>query len=136
MSKTLIIMVGLPRSGKSTRAHEISKSHRAPIVNPDSIRMALHGHAFIASAEPFVWAVAKTMVRALFYSHDIVVLDACSHTKARRSEWRSTNWKRMFVSVETDPQICIARADGNEALIAAINRMAVAQEPVGDDETD
>ena len=42
----------------------------------------------------------------------------------------------MFVPITTDPQICIARADGNEALIAAINRMAAAQEPVGDDETD
>lgn len=56
MSKpTLVLMVGLPRSGKST----IARSGRVPIVSPDAIRLALHGQPFIASAEPTVWATAK-----------------------------------------------------------------------------
>ncbi len=49
--QTLILMVGLPRSGKTTRARQIDH----PIVNPDSIRLALHApHPFLKGMEPFV----------------------------------------------------------------------------------
>jgi predicted kinase len=82
--KVLLCMVGLPYSGKSTSAATVG----APIVCPDAIRAALHGHKFIPEAEPMVWAVAKTMVRALFMAgHEVVVLDATNTTRARRSEW-------------------------------------------------
>ena len=71
-SKVLILTVGLPRSGKSTWA----RSQAYPIVCPDEIRTALHGHRFIPEAEPFVRAVAKVMVRALFGAgHQCVIFD-------------------------------------------------------------
>ena len=82
--RTLYATVGLPRSGKSTWA----KQSGLPVVCPDAIRLALHGEAFIDLAEPFVWAIAKTMVRALFEAgHDAVVLDACNATAKRRADW-------------------------------------------------
>ena len=84
--KTLIAMVGLPRSGKSTWA----KKAGHPIVSPDAIRLALHGQRFISEAEPFVWAIAKAMVRALFLAgHSAVILDATNNTRKRRDEWKS-----------------------------------------------
>jgi predicted kinase len=104
--KTLIIMIGLPYSGKSTAARE----YDCPIVNPDSIRVALHGHKFIPEAEPHVWAIAKTMVRALFLAgHDYVVLDATNLTEARRTEWRSKDWGSHFRVIDTDYDVCIER---------------------------
>ncbi|KKK82651.1 hypothetical protein LCGC14_2801230, partial [marine sediment metagenome] len=48
--KKLILTVGLPRSGKSTWARK--QGH--PIVNPDSIRLALYGEPFIEEAEPMI----------------------------------------------------------------------------------
>ncbi len=45
--KTLIGMVGLPYSGKSTAARELG----FPIVCPDAIRLALHGQRFILRDE-------------------------------------------------------------------------------------
>jgi predicted kinase len=73
MTKTLIMTVGLPRSGKSTWA--IAQGH--PVVCPDAIRLALHGQPFIATAEPVVWATAKLMVASLFEAgHGVVILDA------------------------------------------------------------
>lgn len=44
--KKLILTIGLPRSGKSTWA----KQQGCPVVNPDSIRLALHGKAYIQEA--------------------------------------------------------------------------------------
>jgi len=121
--KELYLTVGLPRSGKSTWA----KKQTMPIVNPDSIRLAIHGERFISQAEPFVWATAKAMVRALFIAgHDKVILDSCLVTPGRRDEWRSTDWKRRFVVFTTDKAECIrrARAIDDEYIVPVIERMA------------
>lgn len=122
--------VGLPRSGKTTWARE----QGLPIVNPDSIRLAIHGQPFIAQAEPFVWATAKAMVRALFLAgHDAVILDATNTTAKRRDDWISRSWRREFVifgQPEEVREICRTRcqaiedAQRREGLLGAIERMA------------
>lgn len=126
--KLLILTVGLPRSGKSTWA----KAQECPVVNPDSIRLALHGQRFVAKAEPYVWAIARTMVEALFLAgHDQVILDACNISRSRRDEWVG-NWHREFVFVNTPVSICLERAD--EELKLVVNRMAGQYEPIWEDE--
>jgi predicted kinase len=119
---TLIMTVGLPRSGKSTWAR--STGH--PVVNPDSIRLALHGQPFIKEAESMVWLIAKYMVRSLFLAgHSVVVLDATNTLERNRNEWRSSDWQLEFYCVKTDREECIARAKDNrqEYLIPVIERM-------------
>lgn len=120
--KTLTLPVGLPRSGKSTW----SRAQGVPIVNPDAIRMVLHGTAFRAEAESMVWAIAHTMVEALFEAgHDRVILDACSVSSRRRDEWRSKKWRTEYVLFRTSPEVCKerARANGQDYLLAVIDRM-------------
>lgn len=91
MPKTLIMTVGLPRSGKSTWA--MQQGH--PVVCPDAIRMALYGQPFIKEAESIVWATAKLMVAALFEAgHDTVILDGTNLTSKYRDEWKDERWKR------------------------------------------
>lgn len=140
MSKVLIVCCGLPQSGKSTWA----KKQGCPIVNPDSVRLGLHGKPFIGLAEPFVWAIAKVMVRALFLAgHDTVIVDATNTTRKRRDDWKSQDWKRQF-QMFGGPKIkdlCLERAKGTcldeehlTGLSAAIERMAEHWEPIADDE--
>ena len=122
-TKTLYILIGLPRSGKSTYAQ--SMGH--PIVNPDSIRIALHGQAFIKKAEPFVWAIAHKMVESLFLAgHNDVVLDATNTTSKRRKEWLSDAWDCRYIYLERPQHICVERAksSGMDYLIPDIERMA------------
>ena len=136
----LILLVGLPQSGKSTWA----RKQGLPIVNPDSIRMALHGRPFIREAEPMVWAIAKFMVRALFLAgHPTVIVDATNTTKKRRDEWLSENWRCVFkvVGGPEDKDVCIERAKRTcsnaehlEGLCAAIVRMTENYEPVAETE--
>lgn len=133
--RTLILMVGLPRSGKSTKALEMCH----PIVCPDAIRLAIHGHEYIQKTEPLVWAIAHTMVEALFEAgHEAVILDACNNTKKRRDEWRSKSYRRVFVTVDTDAKTCTerAKADDRDELVPIIERMASQHEPVRESEVE
>ena len=135
---TLLMTVGLPQSGKSTWCRQ----QQCPIVNPDSIRLALHGKPFIPEAEAFVWAVAKCMVKALFLAgHETVVVDATNTTRKRRDEWKSSKWTREYFEFERDPVLCKQRAgmtckddDHLTGLVNAIDRMNEQYEPVADDE--
>lgn len=127
MSPALLLTVGLPRSGKSTWAMATG----VPVVNPDSIRLALHGQAFFGPAEPMVWAVAHLMVQALFTAgHKTVILDATNITEHRRSDWRSKEWNVGFVCFKTSEEECLRRAValGQTDLLPVIARMAKAIE--------
>src|SRR5262245_596941 len=129
----LICLVGLPYSGKTTWA----RSQSLPIVCPDAIRLALHGQRFVFEAEPFVWAIAKAMVRSLFHAgHDVVILDATNNTRKRRDEWRSKEWDTVFKVISTPADVCTARAfdERNEEIISVIERMAAEHEALGEDE--
>ena len=121
--KTLILMVGLPYSGKTTRARQLGY----PIVCPDAIRLALHGERFLKPAEPMVWTLAHLQVRALFLAgHDRVILDAANTTRARRDEWRGHGWRTRCIFVDTSPTQCYTRAQlaGDAEINGVIARMA------------
>lgn len=120
----LIVTVGLPRSGKTTWA----RTTGWPIVNPDSIRLALHGQRFYGPAEPFVWAMAYAMVEALrLAGHARIVVDATNVSAKRRAEWEARYPGAVeFKVIETPPEECIrrARAENDEEIVPVIERMA------------
>lgn len=131
--KQLFMTVGLPRSGKSTWA---LAQNGVPIVNPDSIRLAIHGKAFDIEFENLVWWHARIMVKSLFISgHDKVILDATSVTVARRNQWKG-DWERHFVVFEPPIDICKLRAINTDQqyLLSVIDKMAMDWEPVTADE--
>lgn len=132
----LRIMMGLPASGKSTYCSDLM-DHGYVIVNPDKIRLALHGQAFQKLAEGFVWATAELMVRTLLMQGHSVVVDATNMHKQARSRWRSIagefglklyiDWHKA--SVETCKARDAARASGRVGP-EVIDRMAISlQEP-------
>ena len=129
----LILTIGLPRSGKSTWARQ----QNLPIVNPDSIRLALHGQRFQSLAEPMVWAIATIMVRALFLAgHYKIIVDATHMTKKRREFWKDKGWRCVLKPIETSKEICLKRAEseGDLEIIPVIERMAMQYEPLTEDE--
>ena len=122
---TLICTVGLPRSGKSTWCDTMRETGWV-VVNPDSIRLALHGQRYSAEAEGFVWAIAKTMVVSLFLAgNDKIILDATNTSKDRRKEWQNDLWDTKFKVFDTHPSICKIRAfqDDMEDLCKVIDNM-------------
>ena len=132
----LILMVGLPRSGKTTWARQ----QDVPVVNPDALRLAMHGRPFLTEAEPWIWTMLRTMIKALFLSgHHVVIMDACNNTRRRRRDWDNPLWrvafKNMLPTPSPTPELaaeCVrrARATAREDLIAIIDNMVAAWEPL------
>jgi len=128
--KILHLLIGLPRSGKSTKAKELG----FPVVEPDAIRKVIHGTPWKRNVEHMVWGIAHIMVDALFEAgHNDVILDATNHTSARRSEWESENYSIKYYEIETPMSVCIerARSTNQEYLIPVIERMCQQYEPLG-----
>ena len=137
MPRLLICMMGLPRSGKSTVARKLSRTWGAPIVNRDSVRLAMHGERYLKTAEPLVRVFAKLMVEALFtVGHQILIVDETNLKRSTRDYWRDGEWDVKFLPVETSPAECLRRADAAKdgAIRPVIARMRDYTEVLGGDE--
>lgn len=138
----LLVMVGLPRSGKTTIAKQFMRFFSASIVSPDAYRLSLHGEYFNKQAEGMVWASVRLAVNAMFYGGpSVVVADATNTTKNRREFWRDHEfdgslYETKFVPVDTTAEVCIQRAreEDREDLVHVIDRMANNFQPLDDDE--
>ncbi len=138
MKNILLCLVGLPRSGKSTWAKDMAyRSEFYPIVNKDSIRLALHGNVFDATKEDEVRKIARVTVTALFLAgHKIVCLDETNITYLRRNEWQSRSWNVRFKVFSASKEVCIRRAKvkGESKIIPVIEQMAVEFEDLTEEE--
>lgn len=132
-----ICMMGLPRSGKTTLARKLSAKLNAPIVNRDSIRLALHGQRFVPVAEPMVKAISGIMVNSLFKAgHTTVIVDETNIRRSTRDFWKAIQPNIKFLHVTTSEEECLARARGmnDEEIQPVIQKMAADFEPLEDDE--
>jgi tRNA uridine 5-carbamoylmethylation protein Kti12 len=110
-AKTLIAMMGLPRSGKSTIARSLSKALGAPIVSRDALRLAVHGQRYEGAAEPLIRALDIYMVRALFGAgHETVIVDETNYSPEARAHLEDPNWEIQWYPVLTHPDLCKERA--------------------------
>ena len=125
--KTLILTVGLPRSGKSTWAKEYTKKKGYPIVNKDSVRLALYGKRFLPEAEEMIHAITKIMVKALFNAgHDTIIIDETNITRKRRNAWKLFDDIRVCFKVfDVDIKVLKQRAISTKQddLVEVIDKM-------------
>lgn len=134
-NKVLIMTCGLPRSGKSTWA----RKQGCPIVSSDAIRLAKTGLRWFGPVEHEVWAVARTMVRALFLAgHNTVVLDSTCVTRKQRDFFlpsQDVPWDRYVKVIDTPIHTCIQRAkESYPDLIEVIEFMSRTREPIKPEE--
>jgi tRNA uridine 5-carbamoylmethylation protein Kti12 len=137
VNKTLIAMMGLPRSGKSTIARDLSKKIGAPIVSRDALRLAVHGQRYEATAEPLIKTLDIYMIRALFEAgHETVICDETNYSQAARNHLKDSKWETVFYEVKTSPETCKYRAINTNQLdlISVIDEMFTRYEPLGDDD--
>jgi predicted kinase len=121
--QNLLVTIGLPRSGKSTWA----KQQNLPIVNRDSIRLALHGKPYLQEAEPMVTVLEDIMIKSLFLAgHEEIIIDATNTTKERRQRWEDSPYEVDYVVFPIAKAACIQRAKDSdrEDLIPIIENMA------------
>lgn len=130
--KILKLLIGFPRSGKSTYAKMLKDERGYVIVEPDALRLAMYGQRWIKKMEPYIWAITYSMVEALFLvGHDKVVIDATNINEEARKPWfdryNKEGYEVQLVIINTKKDVCIERAKltGQEDLIPVIERMAV-----------
>ncbi len=119
---TLILLIGLPRSGKSTWA--AAQNH--PVVNRDAIRLNLHGSAWRPEAEDEVSRIEEQQVRRLTAAgHSTVIIDATHFMQRYIDRWKTGEWTIRTRVFSTPRSVCIRRAreNGRPDLIDAIEMM-------------
>ncbi len=138
LRNVLICLAGLPRSGKSTWAMDMAyRCEFYPVVNKDSIRMALHGKPFDQDREDEVCRIARVSLTALFLAgHSVVCLDETNITYVRRCSWQSRSWDVRLKVFDTSAEECIrrAKARGEKNIIPIIEAMAAQWEPLTEEE--
>jgi predicted kinase len=83
--KKLKMLVGLPRSGKSTWA-ENNKVDTDVVISADRLRRLIHGKRFDANEEAYVWQVREYILKTILdQGHDIII-DETNLTKKRRQK--------------------------------------------------
>jgi predicted kinase len=114
--KTLHVMLGLPRSGKSTAAYKM----RHPVVEGDKLRRLMGCYPFNAQKEPEVQKGLKTLVDVYFESgyNDVTVDDY-------NFDYSSYPNIEEHV-IDTSEEVCIerAKASNQEYLVPVIKRKA------------
>jgi len=86
MKPTLIMMMGLPSSGKSTKAHELSCNYVCPVFSSDQIRKELTGSEDNAEKDDEVFKLLHQRVKDELTSgkSGYAIYDACNISYKKR----------------------------------------------------
>lgn len=84
----LTLMVGLPGSGKSTKAKEIIKASGNTVrINADLLRTMLHFDTFSGPNEGITNDVMNMVARGLLKNNINVIIDNCNLSERHRQRW-------------------------------------------------
>jgi len=101
MEKKLIVLSGIPGSGKSTYAQDYVRAHpdNSFIVASDEIRLGLFGRVDDFSKEDMVWNIFETLVREKAKVHSTIIADSSATTNVRRLRWAKL-FRHLFTKIE------------------------------------
>lgn len=130
MNKVIFIcMVGLPCSGKSTMAQQISKQYNANIHSSDAIREELTGDITNQEHSNEVFQILHKRIKEDLCNGKSCIYDACNiHSKERMAflkEIEDISCKKICVIMATPYEICIERSQKRERKVpeSVIRRM-------------
>lgn len=116
LARPLVIMViGLPGSGKSFFARQFADMFGSPLVSADFIRHALAPEsAYSPREDALVAALLQNEVHELLKTGKTVIVDGSANSKAVRSaiERQATKlgYGKMVIWVQTDEPTCVSRS--------------------------
>ena len=83
---SIIILIGIPASGKSSLAQSLERSRSVQIVSPDSIRQQLYGSSGIQGDWQEIFAQVTSQLQQCFAAQQSVVYDATNCDPRHRGE--------------------------------------------------
>ena len=118
MTTWLTLLVGIPRSGKSTWIKENARDADL-VVSNDWIRENILGGSYASSANPIVWTLVDATLRIALSQGMNVILDGVGLTKATRKFYidiaKQYGARTRMVLVDTPLSICLERNRTAEA---------------------
>jgi predicted kinase len=127
--KKITLMIGLPRSGKSTWIEQ-NKTNEA-IISADDLRYIVYNQRFWSDGEPMMWSIRTMMLKYLMQQGMDIIIDETNSTIARRKaiiDMAKENGYTIIGNVLEKAWVdeCVERAmnEGQTDLIPIINRMA------------
>lgn len=116
MNNVLTLVIGLPRSGKSTWIEK--NKGDAIVVSHDWVRENILGTHYAPSANAIIWTIADAALRILLSQDKDVILDGLNDTPTVRKFYvdiaRQYKAKVKMVGITTPLDICLARNSGKE----------------------
>ena len=103
----LIVMIGIPGSGKSTFAERFSETFKAPLVSQADLHDIIFGSRYGAvESEDKAIELADTILNELVKTGQTIIYEDNSGSRIRRQELAklatSTGYRPTFVWVQTD----------------------------------
>ena len=136
MKPTLIMLVGIPGSGKSHFAQNyVKENDRFVIISSDAIRAELFDDESDQSDNAKVFKVAHSRIKHYLQEGVSVVFDATNISKKRRAaflaELKNIPCHKMAVAVMTPYEVCVQRNESRERSVpkSAIRKMYLNWEP-------
>lgn len=126
--KTLKMMCGLPRSGKSTWIKQ-NKTNEV-VVSADDIRYLVYNQRFWDEGEPLMWSIRNMILRMLMEQGVDIIVDETNTTPKRRlpiiALAQKYNYQINCIKLTTSKNVCIERAiaENDNLIKPVIERMA------------
>jgi len=100
MEKKLIVLSGIPGSGKSTYAKNYVATHSDTyIVASDALRFELFGRVDDFSQEEKVWDIFERLIIEKAKTHATIIADSSATTNVRRLRWAKL-FRENFDAIE------------------------------------
>jgi predicted kinase len=127
--KTITVMCGLPRCGKSTWVKNNKKLE--VVISADDLRYIVYNQRFWAEGEALMWSIRSIMLKYLMQQGIDIIIDETNTTKGRRMPILKMAKQYGYYVIGNviegyTPDMCKERAirEGQNDLIPIIDRMA------------
>ena len=109
--KTIYVMCGLPRSGKSTYIEKFLNKYF--ILSADRLRKLVYGQRYFSFGEPLVWHIRQIILHELLDQSVSIVIDEINVTRERRQPLielgKKYGYRVICIWIQTPVDICTNR---------------------------
>jgi predicted kinase len=112
--KTLIFLIGIPGSGKSSQASYLHQNFESEIISPDRLRQQLFGDVQIQGSWGRIWQQAERELRRVLQSEKLAIYDAtnaqCRQRRQTLACCRALGFQQIIgIWLDIPLEICLQR---------------------------